>query len=452
VVFDEVHFGNFSAAYTSTHKYFFDVHPPLGKLLVSSMEYVGGYPGTTTNYSTIGNTFGDPRYMWDRILPMLAGTALPIIIFLLCLELGVAPLLAFFAGLMVIFENSLLVHSRFILLDIFLIFFGFLALLFYAYSLREGSGKKMWYLTLVAAFLVTLSYSVKWTGLSFLGMIFLIELVAVARSIVWKPRAYLALKKICTFLVVGFVVYFSLIMIHFALLPISGSGDAFMTASFQKTLEGSTYENDSAVKPLNNFERFIELNKQMYISSATLSAEHQYGSRWYEWPLMERSIFYWENNVPGEAGEKAMIYLLGNPFIYWLSTLAMALILVQVLFVFLSRLWKLFRGTYVKSAKSFLERYKTELLLLAFYFANLLPYSLIGRVQFLYHYETALLTAIVATAYLIYKHIHGKTRMATVCLLIVVCAVGFVYFSPLSYGIAMNETELLNRFWFTSWR
>jgi dolichyl-phosphate-mannose--protein O-mannosyl transferase len=45
VVFDEVHFGKFVNGYI-TGRYFFDIHPPLGKLLIALVAYSYGYDGT----------------------------------------------------------------------------------------------------------------------------------------------------------------------------------------------------------------------------------------------------------------------------------------------------------------------------------------------------------------------------------------------------------------------
>src|SRR3989344_8356985 len=144
-VFDEVHFGKFVSGYF-THEYFFDIHPPLGKLIISgAAKIVGFQPGFS--FANIGEVFPDTIYLWLRLLPTLAGTLLPVVIFLLALELGFSKAGATGAALLVVFEGALLIQSRFMLLDAFLLLFGFGAWWLYAKYRRTDA----WYYLLLAA-------------------------------------------------------------------------------------------------------------------------------------------------------------------------------------------------------------------------------------------------------------------------------------------------------------
>src|SRR3989344_4292180 len=75
VVFDEVHFGKFASAYY-THQYYFDIHPPLGKLLIAGFGKLFDFRPEYT-FANIGQPFPDNSYLALRFLPVLAGTLLP---------------------------------------------------------------------------------------------------------------------------------------------------------------------------------------------------------------------------------------------------------------------------------------------------------------------------------------------------------------------------------------
>ena len=135
-VFDEVHFGKFISGYY-THEYYFDIHPPLGKLMVAGFAKIFDFkpdlPDGKAGFSfaQIGEKFPDEKYLALRFLPSLAGALLPVVIFLLALQLKFTPIGAFVAGFLVAIENALIVQTHFILMDGFLLIFGFLTLLFY---------------------------------------------------------------------------------------------------------------------------------------------------------------------------------------------------------------------------------------------------------------------------------------------------------------------------------
>src|SRR6185369_9357050 len=72
VAFDETYFSKFAVAYQS-HEYYFDIHPPLGKLLIGAAGWLGGVT-PADNFDLTGERHPDNRYMSLRVLPLLAGT------------------------------------------------------------------------------------------------------------------------------------------------------------------------------------------------------------------------------------------------------------------------------------------------------------------------------------------------------------------------------------------
>src|SRR3954464_14821650 len=73
--------------------------------------------------------------------------------------------------------------------------------------------------------------------------------------------------------------------------------------------------------------KFIELNKVMWNTNKGLTDSHPFDSRPPSWLYLRRGISFW-----GKAQKS--IYLLGNPFIWWLSTLAVIVYLfLKVFFI-----------------------------------------------------------------------------------------------------------------------
>ena len=433
VVFDEVYFGSFAAEYLAG-EYFFDVHPPLGKMIISAFGSLG-HVNPKVTFTKINEPFGDSGYLWLRFLPNLAGLLLPLVIFFLCLRLGFSRAASFFAGLFLILENSLLVQSRFILLDSFLLLFGFSGLLFYLLSRKQANIRKKILLLLPSVILLTFAFSVKWTGLAYLGIVGIIEFIDWFRNFEkWHLVDYV--YRIIFFMFIPLLIYFSIFAIHFSLLKKSGSGDAFMSPSFQKTLVDNSYQDDPNIRAENIFSRFIELNGAMYVYNKTLSASHPYSSQFYSWPFLWRPIYYW-NNSDSNTNNEARIYFIGNPFIYWLSFSA-------ILFL----LWAIIRRKF-----SYQKNKKMYLFLVGCFVLNFFPYIFISRVMFLYHYLTALVFSILALVFVIDKMTKGKQKMTIFIFLAVVFFLSFLFISPLTYGFPLAQINPYQASWWPqTWR
>ncbi|KAJ1565404.1 hypothetical protein HK096_002979, partial [Nowakowskiella sp. JEL0078] len=117
VVFDEVHFGKF-ASYYLRRTYYFDVHPPLGKLLLALVGYLAGYDGHFL-FDTIGDDYieNNVPYYALRAWPATCGALTVVFAFLSLKEIGVSIPGALFGAALLIFDNALVTQSRLILLD-----------------------------------------------------------------------------------------------------------------------------------------------------------------------------------------------------------------------------------------------------------------------------------------------------------------------------------------------
>ncbi len=448
VVFDETYFGKYASNYLSG-SYYFDPHPPLGKLLISGVGYVAGNREDQTDYSGIGNQYKSDIYVWYRLLPMISGVLLPIVLFFLALELGISAFGALILGALIIFENSLVVQSHFISLDSMLYLFGFSSLWLYLLYRRSNGGAKKTYLVL-SAIAAILAFSVKWTGLSFLGLIFLMEFYEICKNM---PHGFFCrtkefFKKTILFFVVGFAIYFSIFAVHFALLPNSGQGDDFMSPAFQKTLSHSRYENDQNLHAPSLLKKFIEINVEMYAVNARMNADHQYSSKWYTWPLMQRPVFYWQGSVNDGDASRSYIYFIGNPIIYWLSSGAVAVLFLFLFWKFFNFLKsKIFHNKYVgKSRDNFIF-----IFIMFGFLINFLPFVFIGRVMFLYHYGGALIFSMISLILAI-DLLNNKTVRNILFGAILVASISlFIFFAPLTYGIPLSSSQLDDRMWFQIW-
>jgi dolichyl-phosphate-mannose-protein mannosyltransferase len=83
---------------------------------------------------------------------------------------------------------------------------------------------------------------------------------------------------------------------------------------------------------------------------------------------------------------------------------------------------------------------------------NFIPFIFIGRVMFLYHYQTALIFSIMALIILLNRISNHKIQNKMIISILILSFVLFIYFSPLTYGIPISKDTLESMMWIKSWR
>ncbi|GAB7365888.1 hypothetical protein MBLNU230_g7218t1 [Neophaeotheca triangularis] len=248
VVFDEVHFGKF-ASYYLQRTYFFDVHPPFGKLLFAFAGWLVGYDGSFL-FENIGESYITNKvpYVAYRAMPASMGALTVSAVFWIMWESGYSLPACLVAASVVLFDNAHVAQTRLILLDASLVFFMALSVLSYIrfYKLRhEPFGRKWWKWLLLTGVCLSCVMSIKYVGaFTFFSIgvpvaIDLWDLLDVNRK--QGPMTLPTFGKhlgarIFGLIFVPFMFYLFWFQVHFAILTRSGPGDDFMSPEFQATL------------------------------------------------------------------------------------------------------------------------------------------------------------------------------------------------------------------------
>ncbi|TFK19151.1 dolichyl-phosphate-mannose-protein mannosyltransferase [Coprinopsis marcescibilis] len=270
VVWDEAHFGKFASHYLK-REFYFDVHPPLGKMLVGLAGLLSGYNGGFEFKS--GEVYPDTvPFVAMRVMMATFGVLMVPLAWYTALELGMSQWAAHLTTLMVLLDVGWLVISRFILLDSMLLFFTFLTVFCLSRFHNEQydpfsidwwawltfTGISIGCVTRRAIFpsclfllLKPIYPSVKMIGLfvtSLVGVYTIEDLwdkFGDTKLTVKEQAKHWAARVLCL-IVVPILVFMAAFKVHFLVLNHSGPGDAQMPSLFQANLIG----NDFAKNPL----------------------------------------------------------------------------------------------------------------------------------------------------------------------------------------------------------
>ncbi len=446
LVFDEVYYVKFAHNYL-THTPFFDGHPPLSKYLIAIGIWVGNQ--LPFGSDTVNSLAGSPLTTWSyRWLNALTGSLIPLVVAAIAYELSYRRSYALIAALFAAADGLFLVESRYALNNVYLVIFGLLGQWFFLKALHAPGKKWLPWMALAGLFFGA-SAAIKWNGLWFLLGAYLLWGIALALRLVRgllrsstsplpDPLAPMPLDRLARLNPVY-------LLINLGAVP----------AIFYRLIW----------IPHLNLSRdfgFWEVQKQILAYHERVGsgeAIHPYCSTWFSWIWMQRPVAYFYQvassltaPIPMGSTVSAItptsviydVHAIGNPFLWWFSTLAIALMGCVVIENFGALLTP-------RQPVGLLPTHDVwiGLFLVVNYAANLLPWARVTRCVFLYHYMGSSVFASLALAWLVDRWFRSNTprlRRLAIWTIGLVC-VAFIFWMPIYLGLPLMERQYGWRMW-----
>ena len=473
IIFDEIYFGNFTNSYIH-RQFFFDIHPPLAKFLITLFAYLSEYNGNISFSSLYNNEYSNVDYISLRITPIIFSSLIAPIIYLTVRFNSFSKIAAIISSSLILFDTSFLCEGRFILTDAILHFFVSLCICCLSYWLSidksNNDGTIMIYLI---SFALGCSFSVKYTSLSLCFVIGFTQIILIIDhyNYIFDEEVYrqMCIRAIQLFLP-SLILHIILWMIHFILIPYSTSySSQFDIQSFNLL----NYSNLSFICDINDAEiqEFIEkygkndcLDKSAFIKSPLLIYRffltliliqfsnlmnyqpHSSMTRPKDWPFLTD---VW---LPFYINGDQQIICIGNIFVYYLSFFGVILV---VLYGFIYS-FRVFGSTFIPNLP-FLRNFSNKMWIKAMkfvvgYFASYLPFFLVPRTLFLYHYLIPLMFASISFGASVDLFCFSPIVKGIFCSIsLIVVVFGFFFWSPFVYSTSLSKDERELRIWNSAW-
>ena len=389
IYFDEVYFVRTAYEYLNKLPIYENTHPPLGKLLIASSITIFGT--NTWGYRTFGVT---------------AGILIVFLVYIFSKKLFNSIFISTMASLLMMFDFMRFTQSRIATVDTFVTLFVLASFLFmYLYSVYKNKGKKALVFLFLSGAFWGLGCSTKWnavySGLG-LGMIYFkitydtfVKLKPTSKNKKTFNKENATKKLLVSDLICGFA--------FFVIVPVIIYLSTYIP--FVNN-ERNNYNDDSFIRIV------IDNQKSMFDYHSTLVDTHPYQSRWYQWVIDSKPIWYAIEYL--NDGKVSTIAAFGNPII-WVPGL------VSIIFLLRRNLSKKYRDPIAS-------------FILIAYFSGFVPYLIISRITFIYHYFPFTPFIVLAIVYVMNILLKKDKKFITGIILYVALAiiVFFIYFPVLS--------------------
>ena len=392
--FDEIYHGRTAYEQLNGMQIYETTHPPLGKIIISLGIVL----------------FGMTPFGW-RFAGALCGVVMLPVIYLLAKSAGGKKAGLVATALMAV-DFMHLTQTRIATVDTFVVLFCMLTFLFMVcYGKTEFGSRREWLYLLLSGIFMGCTVASKWNG-----AYPMVALAAVFFIILWgkyknsgktlKDRLYTA--QTLVFCVAAFVAV-PLVIYALSYLPVIHS-----------------YTVKDYLRQLVNYQ------KHMFDYHANLEAEHFFSSVWYTWPLCIKPVWYAVADTAN--GWVSTISAFGNPLVWIVTPFASAYCLVKGI--------KTKQNGYLVASLG--------------YFASYIPWVMVTRLCFMYHYFPCAMFGIVCTAIMAKDMLWEKPKSKKlIAVYLAVCLVVFVMFLPVTTGWAAPKgyiefLEILPQWYFVN--
>ena len=404
--FDEIYFVKSAEQYLNLQVPYEWTHPPLGKLILASGILAFGY-----------NPFG-----W-RIMGVIFAMLMIPAIYILGKKLIGTWIGASASAFLLTFDFMHFTMARMATADTYVVFFSLTSQLFFLIYLKSVL-KNGWKTPIKPLFLVfiffALGFSTKWVvlygfaaQLAILVMLRLREVTKMKKSLLEKLNTFSnhPYASVLVFSLVAVLIYFL------------------------------TYIPD--ILAGRSLIEVINLQGSMYGYHSTLTATHAFSSPWWSWPLMvypegHAPLWLFVSYLPENF--KSTIVLLGNPAVWWVGFGC----IIGISFFALVKI--------INTAGKRLGEIGLPIMFIpVFFFFQWVPYIVISRVTFIYHFYVNVPLLCLASAYLISKYWRNKWMKVTAIAYFAVTVAMFGLFYTVISGMPASRTWIESLKWFESW-
>lgn len=367
----------------------------------TAYEYVNGIETYEWTHPPLGKLIqAIPIYITKNMTPFnyrlmgnISGIIMIIVMYFFGKLLFKKRKYACLSSLLMCFDTFHFVETRIGTVDSHLILFILLATYFMFKFTKYSNTKDLFFSGLFFSF----SISTKWTG--FYG--------GIALAIIYFTHLIKSKRLNINYLFKGFSFFVIIpIIFYFSLYFLFPNNKIYYT---------------------NSVKKIIKQQEEMYKYHSSLESDHYFSSKWYTWPIAYKPVWY--HNQIIDTNTRETISSVGNIVIWWFGIITTIYLLLKLLI------------------KKDINCFYLLITILSLW----IPYSLIKREMFLYHYFPVL-PFIILTITNFFKDLENKIKVDFIIMsYLVFVVIFFIIYYPIVSGTPISNNRIENLKLFSSW-